>query len=102
MDYLYIEKTSSEIDRALEKKRISSVYLSEKKLSIGFGKLYLNCYFGTPNALFLSEKPVATEEFPHLNPIKGAYLKEVSMPYPDRVVELSLVKILSPTQFEKY
>ncbi|WP_456418961.1 Rqc2 family fibronectin-binding protein [Thermovibrio sp.] len=102
MDYLYIEKTSFEIDRALEKKRISSVYLSEKKLSIGFGKLYLNCYFGTPNALFLSEKPVATEEFPHLNPIKGAYLKEVSMPYPDRVVELSLVKILSPTQFEKY
>ncbi len=102
MDYLYIEKTVSELAGTLEKKRVNSVYLSNKKLSLGFGNLFLNCYLGNPNALFLSEEPIALEPSSHLNPIKGSYLKGISMPYPDRVVELSFVKILSPTQFEKY
>jgi len=102
MDYFYIEKTSREVAQTLEKRRISGVYLTEKKLSLEFGKLYLNCYFGNPNAFFVSARPVAEESFPHLNPIKGAYVKEVSIPYPDRVVELALVKILSPTRFERF
>ncbi len=102
MDYLYLGKVTSEIEQFLKKARISEVYLSGKKLSIAFGKFYLNCYFGVPNAFFLSSNPITQERFPHLNPLKGSYLKEISMPYKDRVVELSLVKILSPTQFEKY
>ena len=102
MDYLYIEKTVEELRGELQKKRLSSVSLTGKKLTLTFGKnLHLNAHFSNPNALFLSAEPVSTESFPPLLSLKGAYLKEVSLPYPDRVVELTFVKLLSPTEFQK-
>jgi len=103
MDYLYLEKTVEELRGELQKRRLSSVSLTGKKLTLTFGKdLHLNAHFSNPNALFLSPEPVSTGSFPPLSPLRGAYLKEVSLPYPDRVVELTFVKLLSPTEFQKF
>lgn len=102
MDYLYLEKSVGEIDGKLRKGRLSQISLSGRKLSLTFGKnLHLNAYFSNPNALFLSTEPISRENFPPLSSLKGAYLKEISLPYPDRVVELAFVKLLSPTTFQK-
>jgi len=103
MDYLYIEKCVSEVDRVLKKRRLSELYLEQerKALSIKFGELYLNAYFGAPNAFFLSKEPIASSPFRRLSSLKGAYFKSATMPYPDRVVEVSLVKLHSPTSFSK-
>jgi len=103
MDYLYLEKTVREIGELLTKRRLSQVCLEGKKLTLAFGKeLFLNAYFSSPNALFASKEPIAKEAYPPLLHLKGAYVKEVALPYPDRVVELSLVKLLSATKFQKY
>jgi len=102
MDYLYLEKTVKEVSQKLTKQRLSQVSLEGKKLTLTFNKeLHLNAYFSNPNALFLSVASVAAQSFPPLSPLKGAYLKEISLPYPDRVIELTFVKLLSPTEFQK-
>ncbi|WP_457678966.1 Rqc2 family fibronectin-binding protein [Thermovibrio sp.] len=101
MDYLYIEKVVKEL-QTLKKERLKEPLITDRKITLDFGRLKLNCYLSTPNALFLSRERIGEAPFTPLNPLKGAYLKEVSLPYKDRVVELSFVKLLSPTEFEKY
>ncbi|WP_456454957.1 NFACT RNA binding domain-containing protein [Thermovibrio sp.] len=102
MDYLYIEKVIKEVKESIEKKRISEAFLKEGKFSLKFGdKLYLNTFFKNPNAFFISDKPISEARYPYLSQLKGAYVKEVLLPYPDRVVELILVKPVSAAEIEK-
>ncbi len=102
MDYLYIEKVVKEVKEGIEKERIREVFLKEEKLSIKFGeKLFLNAYLKNPNAFFVSSRPITESKSPRLSQIKGAYVKEVILPYPDRVIELTLVKPVSLVEFEK-
>jgi len=103
LDYLYLEKLSLELDGELRKSRLSALFLEDRKLSLSFGKeKILNAYFGATNFLFLSSSAIATSPLSSLSFLKGSFLKRISLPYSDRVLELELVKLLSLEKVEKF
>lgn len=102
MDFLFIEKLVEELHSKLRKERLGEVLRGEKTFSFRFGSRYLNFYWGVPNALFLDEKPIATQSFPKLHRIKGSFVKSVAIPVVDRVVEVELVKPLPAGKFDRF
>ena len=102
MDYLYIEKLAGELHSHLSKERIGEVLKGEKELSFRVGRFYLNFYWGNPNALFLGSSPIGRHEFPPLMKLKGAFVKSVSLPVVDRVLEFELVKPLPGNRFSRF
>ncbi len=102
MDYLYIEKLAGELHSHLSKERIGEVLKGERELSFRVGQFYLNFYWGNPNALFLSNSPVAKQEFPLLMKLRGSFVKSVSLPVTDRVLEFELVKPLPGNRFSRF
>ena len=92
MDFLYIEKVAEELRSNLIKERFAGVFKEEKLVSFRVGRFYLNFYWGNPNAFFLDNEPLAKQEFPPLMKLKGAFIKSISLPAVDRVIEFMLVK----------
>ncbi|WP_456436461.1 Rqc2 family fibronectin-binding protein [Thermovibrio ammonificans] len=92
MDYLFIEKLSGELNRLLRKGKIREVRVEGNLVSVGVGKLWLNLYFGNPNAAFVSEEPKAKRGTRKL-PVEGSFIKSVNLPTTDRVLEIELVKL---------
>ena len=102
MDFLFIEKLVEELHSKLRKERLGEVLRGEKAFSFRFGPRYLNFYWGVPNALFLDKEPIAKESFPKLYRIKGSFVKSVTTPVVDRVVEVELVKPLPAGRFNRF
>lgn len=94
MDYLYVEKLCEELNQTLRKRRIRGVFSQGSKVSIEIDGLYLNFYSGTPNALFVSEKPIVERDFSPLSFLKGLFIRRFFLPRRDRVLFAELVKIL--------
>ncbi len=93
MDYLFLEKLSKEINSALKGKRIKSIYSEGKKVTLDFGKFFLNFYFGVPNAAFLSNTPITEKPLYRLSKLAGSFVKEATLPVKDRVLEIRLVSV---------
>ena len=102
MDFLYIEKITEELKSNLIKERLTEVLRGEKIVSFKIGRFYLNFYWGNPNAFFLDNEPLAKQEFPPLVKLKGAFVKSVSLPAVDRVVEFVLVKPVIGNRFIRF
>ena len=102
MDYLYIEKLAGELHSHLRKTRLREVLKGEKELSFLFDKFWLNFYWGNPNALFLGSTPVAKAEFHPFLKLKGSFVKSISLPVTDRVLEFELVKPLPGNRFSRF
>jgi len=102
MDYLYIEKLAGELHSHLRKTRLREVLKGEKELSFLFDKFWLNFYWGNPNALFLGSTPVAKVEFHPFLKLKGSFVKSISLPVTDRVLEFELVKPLPGNRFSRF
>jgi len=102
MDYLYIEKLAGELHSHLRKTRLREVLKGEKELSFLFDKFWLNFHWGSPNALFISREPVSKTSFPPLLKLKGAFVKSVSLPVVDRVLEFELLKPLPGNKISRF
>jgi len=100
MDYLFLEKCVQELSPKLKGKRLGEAYLSGFRFSLKVGSGFLNCYLGVPNAFFYDEEPLTQEPFRRFN-LKGFFLKGLSLPVKDRVVELELLKLSLSGDFQK-
>jgi predicted ribosome quality control (RQC) complex YloA/Tae2 family protein len=102
MDFLYIEKICKELNKKLKKERIFNIFHEEKKMSIQFKDFFLNVYFGQPNAIFLSKKAITQKVNPLFNSLKNVYIKSVSLPVIDRVLEIEIVKVDLNSKIKKF
>ncbi len=102
MDYLYIEKLAGELHSLLRKTRLKEILRGEKELSFLFDRFWLNFYWGVPNALFIGREPISETVFSPLLRIKGAFVKSVSLPVVDRVLEFELLKPLPGNRFSRF
>ncbi len=102
MDYLYIEKLKEELHSHLSKERIGEVLKGEKEFSFRVGRSYLNFHWGNPNTLFIGRFPIGRQEFSPLMKLKGAFIKSISLPVKDRVLEVELVKPLLGNRFSRF
>ncbi len=102
MDYLFIEKCKTELEKELQKERIFSVHANSKSFSLKFRKGFLNIYTGQPNALFFSDFGIAKEKNSRFKTLEGTFVKSVKLPAIDRVIEIETVKILPSGKTETY
>lgn len=102
MDYLFIEKCKTELEKELQKERIFSVHADSKSFSLKFRKGFLNIYAGQPNALFFSDFGIAKEKNSRFKALEGTFVKFVKLPVIDRVIEIETVKILPSGKTETY
>ena len=102
MDYLFIEKCKTELEKELQKERIFSVHADSKSFSLKFRKGFLNIYTGQPNALFFSDFGIAKEKNSRFKTLEGTFIKFVKLPVIDRVIEIETVKILPSGKTETY
>ncbi len=94
MDYLFIEKCIPEIQALALKKRIKSIKEEKNRISIELpNQKFLNICLNQPNALFFSGKAITNKESRNFRFLEGNFIKSVSLPFIDRVVEFVIVKV---------
>jgi len=102
VDRLYIEKCVPELKEKLEGRRVNLTLGSPKALSLKIGALFLNVHLATPNALFLSQEPLATATAPGFKTLEACYLKAVELPSPDRLLRLTFTKVSLTGKTQNY